>query len=641
MLDPNEIIKLSERSEIVAAELQEEIVKDICERIALRLGRGDDYILTARDKWQLEVLKDAGYLVDDLIKIIAKKTGVTVKEMRKAFAEAGVSSTKFDDLTYERAGLPVIPIQQSPAMIRLLERGMNKTFSEWKNYTGTTVRAAYDLYVKECDRAYNNVLSGHMTYGEAVKIALDAASSKGGVVEYPSGHRDTLETATYRAVRTGISQACSDVTSVRAAENGITLFITSSHLGARPTHEPWQGKVFWVDWDLLSAALGITYENPNTASINEKAKYDEFVKTTEIGTVTGLCGANCRHSYGPYIEGISHNPYTQFDSEENRKRYEAEQTQRSFERRIRKQRRKVEGLKAGLKEMDPSVSEETEKKLRVEERKLARLRKEYKQFSDENGLKERPNRLEIAPQQSEPAAQSFTEHASVSKEAYNSVDHFPQNAVPQGKGGSLTAQDFISNDIFDKDGYWRAVRETIDAIEDPHIRELYQKAQSSTELFEANINNGYLVGTRFVYINPDDDAILNMDVNVFGFHELTHWLERNVYPIESAKSYFKAYSKCVVDDNAIALYNEYVQAGGDKTGSISGLFVALSKGTLGINEGFLTGHDPVDLAKPFGSEREALCLVRSLYMADYKEDISFIRKVFPDLLSEVIGYFDR
>jgi len=399
MLDPNEIIKLSERSEIVAAELQEEIVKDICERIALRLGRGDDYILTARDKWQLEVLKDAGYLVDDLIKIIAKKTGVTVKEMRKAFAEAGVSSTKFDDLTYERAGLPVIPIQQSPAMIRLLERGMNKTFSEWKNYTGTTVRAAYELYVKECDKAYNNVLSGHMTYGEAVKIALDAASSKGGVVEYPSGHIDTLETATYRAVRTGISQACSDVTSVRAAENGITLFITSSHLGARPTHEPWQGKVFWVDWDLLSAALGITYENPNTASINEKAKYDEFVKTTEIGTVTGLCGANCRHSYGPYIEGISHNPYTQFDSEENRKRYEAEQTQRSFERRIRKQRRKVEGLKAGLKEMDPSVANETRDQLKKEQAKLNDLQRQYKEYSEDQGLKVQTNRLEIASMQ--------------------------------------------------------------------------------------------------------------------------------------------------------------------------------------------------------------------------------------------------
>lgn len=431
MLDPNEIIKLSEQSEIVAAELQEEIVKDICERIALRLGRGDDYILTARDKWQLEVLKDAGYLVDDLIKIIAKKTGVTVKEMRKAFAEAGVSSTKFDDLTYERAGLPVIPIQQSPAMIRLLERGMNKTFSEWKNYTGTTVRAAYDLYVKECDRAYNNVLSGHMTYGEAVKVALNHASADGGEVIYPSGHRDTLETATYRAVRTGISQACSDVTSVRAAENGITLFITSSHLGARPTHEPWQGKVFWVDWDLLSTALGITYENPNTASISEKAKYDEFVKTTEIGTVTGLCGANCRHSYGPYIEGISHNPYTQFDSEENRKRYEAEQTQRSFERKIRKQRRKVEGLKAGLKEMDPSVAKETRDQLKREQAKLNDLQRQYKEYSEDQGLKVQTNRLETVRAMG-PVERFKLQHpynkngfASNYKEAINAVKDIP------------------------------------------------------------------------------------------------------------------------------------------------------------------------------------------------------------------------
>lgn len=396
MLDPNEIIKLSEGSEKIASELQEEIVREICERIAIRLGRGDDYILTPRDKWQLEVLKDAGYLVDDLAKIIAKHSKRTVKEMRKAFAEAGVSSTKFDDITYIQAGIPVTPIQQSPAMIRLLERGMNKTFNSWKNFTGTTLQQSAEQFIRECDKAYNAVLSGSVGYGEAVKRALQNIITEDGNVVYPSGHRDTLEVATYRAVRTGISQAASDITSVRASENGITLFITSSHLGARPTHEPWQGKVFWVDWDKLSRALGIEYNDSREASDNEKAKYDEFVKTTEIGTVTGLCGANCRHSYGPYIEGVSHNPFEEFDSEENQKRYETEQKQRALERGIRKQKRKVEGLKAGLREMDPSVSEETEKKLRTEERKLARLRKEYKQFSDENGLKEQTQRLEIA-----------------------------------------------------------------------------------------------------------------------------------------------------------------------------------------------------------------------------------------------------
>lgn len=399
MLDPNEILKLSEGSERVASELQEDIIKAICERIAIRLGRGDDYILTPRDKWQLEVLKDVGFLVDDLAKIIAKKTGRTVKEMRKAFAAAGVSSTKFDNVTYLQAGIPVVPIQQSPAMIRLLERGMNKTFQEWKNYTGTTLQECADQFIRECDRAYTAVLSGSVGYGEAVRNALQNITETGGKVVYPSGHKDTLEVATYRAVRTGISQAASDITSVRAAENGITLFITSSHLGARPTHEPWQGKVFWVDWDKLSLALGIEYNNPSEASVAEKAKYDEFVKATDIGTVTGLCGANCRHSYGPYIEGISHNPYEQFDSEENRKRYEIEQEQRAWERKIRKQKREIEGLKAGLGKIDPALKTPTEVQLTKKRRayaqsseKLKQIRTDYNSFLERYNLKQQPIR---------------------------------------------------------------------------------------------------------------------------------------------------------------------------------------------------------------------------------------------------------
>lgn len=397
MLDPDLILKLSEGSEKVASELQDEIVMAIVDRILTRLARGDDYILTPVDKWQLEVLKDAGFLMDDIAKIIAKRTGKTVDEIRRAFAEAGVSSTKFDDITYQAAGLPVSPIQQSPAMIRLLERGVNKTYAEWKNYTGTTAKAAYQLYVQECDKAYNMVLSGAIGYGEAVKRAVQAAALHGGEVVYPSGHRDTLEVATYRAVRTGISQAASDITSTRAAEYGITLFITSAHLGARPTHEPWQGKVFWVDWEKLSSALGIPYNNPTEASIAEKAKYDEFVATTEIGTVTGLCGANCRHSYGPYIEGISHNPYEHFNSEENLKRYETEQKQREWERKIRKQKRVVEAFKRTVENGDPSVVEESKVKLQRERKKLAQMRKDYKAFSEANGLKEQTHRLEITP----------------------------------------------------------------------------------------------------------------------------------------------------------------------------------------------------------------------------------------------------
>ena len=35
----------------------------------------------------------------------------------------------------------------------------------------------------------------------------------------------------------------------RAKEMGVDLCIVSSHLGARPSHAEWQGKIYSIDWD--------------------------------------------------------------------------------------------------------------------------------------------------------------------------------------------------------------------------------------------------------------------------------------------------------------------------------------------------------------------------------------------------------
>lgn len=98
----------------------------------------------------------------------------------------------------------------------------------------------------------------------------------------------------------------------------------------------------------------------------------------------------------PYIEGVSHNPYEHFDSEENLERYETEQKQREWERKIRKQKRVVEAFKRTVENSDPSVVEESKVKLQRERKKLAQMRKDYKAFSEANGLKEQTHRLEIA-----------------------------------------------------------------------------------------------------------------------------------------------------------------------------------------------------------------------------------------------------
>lgn len=90
MLMPDYLLRISEGAEDIAEQLHQEIVSRIIERIMLRIGRGDDYILTAQDKWQLEVLSDAGYLLEDIQKEIASKTKLQQAEIKAAMEEAGV-----------------------------------------------------------------------------------------------------------------------------------------------------------------------------------------------------------------------------------------------------------------------------------------------------------------------------------------------------------------------------------------------------------------------------------------------------------------------------------------------------------------------------------------------------------------------
>ena len=53
-----------------------------------------------------------------------------------------------------------------------------------------------------------------------MKEAIDKTVKEGGMVIYPSGHKDTVETATLRAVRTGIAKAAGDIALKRMAEMG-------------------------------------------------------------------------------------------------------------------------------------------------------------------------------------------------------------------------------------------------------------------------------------------------------------------------------------------------------------------------------------------------------------------------------------
>ena len=122
MLTPEYLLRISEGSEELAEQLHTDIMNRIIERMMIRLGRGDKYLLTAQDKWQLQAMQDAGYLLEDIQKEIAKATKLQEKEIAEAFEDAGVTAIEYDDKIYRAAGLSPLPLWQSPYMVRLMQR---------------------------------------------------------------------------------------------------------------------------------------------------------------------------------------------------------------------------------------------------------------------------------------------------------------------------------------------------------------------------------------------------------------------------------------------------------------------------------------------------------------------------------------
>lgn len=392
MLSPDYLARIAEGSEEIASQLHTYIIRQIIDRMIIRIGRGDDYLLTSSDRWRIQILQDAGYLLEDITAELSKITKRQEKEIKSAMEEAGVKALEYDHKIYEAAGLSPIPLTQSPQLIRLMERNMTATMGEWENYTRTTAEAAQRLFINECDNAYHLVSSGAVSYTQAVKEAVNNVVSGGVIVHYPSGHKDTIETATARAVRTGVAQATGDISIKRMEEMDWDIILVSAHIGARTgdggqnpsNHLWWQGQFY--------------------SRTGKDKRFPPFSQTG-YGTGEGLCGWNCRHSFGSG-DGVN-NPYKDIQTADNYKVEQLEERQRTLELRIRKTKREVMGMQEAVdKCKDESAKFEMQLELDRKSYLLQRQNKAYNEFCKENDLRTQQERLQIARWNREKAAKA-------------------------------------------------------------------------------------------------------------------------------------------------------------------------------------------------------------------------------------------
>ena len=392
MLTPNYLRQIAEGSEDIASSLHNYIISRIIEAVMIRLGRGEKYIFTSSDRWRLQILQDAGYLLEDITQEIAIRTRLQRKEVASAMEDANVKAAAYDNSIYEAAGIAPEALEQSPVLLRMLQRDYEATMGEWSNMTRTTAEAAQSLFISECDSAYHKVMSGAVSYTQAVKEAVDTISQNGVVVQYPTGHKDTLETATARAVRTGIAQAAGDISMERMKEQEWDIILVSAHIGARTgdggqnpgNHLWWQGQFY---------------------SRTGQDKRSPPFSVTGYGTGEGLSGWNCRHSFGPG-DGVN-NPYKDIETEDNVRLEKLEQRQRALERRIRKTKQMVMGLQTAVDTCnDDALRIELQEELDRKSYLLQRQNRAYNDFCKANDLRLLDDRLRIAKWGREQAAKA-------------------------------------------------------------------------------------------------------------------------------------------------------------------------------------------------------------------------------------------
>jgi len=326
---PGPILELYER-------FHTSIIEDIARRVA-----GLNYASAA---WQVQRLSESGLLYKQILERIGEITGQSDAVLSKIFKRAGVDAMAFDDAIYKAAGLKPLPLNLSPQMMQLLVAGLNRTAGTMRGLIQTTAVSGQEAFLNASDLAYMQISTGTLDYNTAIREAVKEVAVNGvDVVHYASGHRDRINVAMRRTVLTGVNQTVGEMQITRAEEMGTELVQTSAHIGARnkgtgpANHEGWQGRVFSLK--------------------GGSKKYPNFEEETGYGTVTGLGGVNCRHSFYPWFEGISQNAYDQATLDNYASKtvtyngkemsfYEGTQVQRKLEREIRAAKREAAAVDA-------------------------------------------------------------------------------------------------------------------------------------------------------------------------------------------------------------------------------------------------------------------------------------------------------
>ena len=330
-------------------DLEERIMQDIVRRI-MKAGE-----ITSTADWQINRLRILGYSSEDIEQEIKKTLNASYPEMFELYDKVINWEYVRNKDIYEQINAEYIPFEENGQLKQITESIIDQSFGDLENVTNSlgfyldygngqkVLTPLSQVYTKYLDAACYDIVTGAFDYNSVLRRVVTQLTNSGlRQIDYSSGRANRVDVAARRAVMTAVSQITGKISEYNAQKLGTEYFEVEWHAGARPTHAVWQGRV-WSKEQLYSVC--------------------------GLGTVTGLLGANCYHTYYPFFPGISQRNWSDdWLEEQNRKEaepksfdgkeytlYEAKQRQRQMETAMRAQREKVRLLQHGGADQDEII----------------------------------------------------------------------------------------------------------------------------------------------------------------------------------------------------------------------------------------------------------------------------------------------
>lgn len=379
------------------------MLEEICSRLKLS---GNLNEVTVQD---IRALRSHGIDLKEIEKAIRETTGISKKKLEQLLDDVVERNqayyTELIDIADVTAPDRLVDVEDTWAIYEQTKNTLTNLTQSMGFLVdnGRTMLKPAKAYQWALDSAEMQIQSGAISYNQAITAAVKQLADSGlcvvydkagnpikNMVGYESGHKDQLDVAVRRAVMSGVNQINHKYREQSMDYLETDLVETSAHLGARnidgpngwENHEKWQGKVY--RWKA----------KPKTTT----GEYPDFELTCGYGSVTGIGGANCRHSFYGFVEGVMERTYTDEQLEsmkaENHTfefegkqydQYSASQKQREIERTIRKLKREQAAFKSACLEQEEQAIATA----------IQRLNVKYKEFSKAAGLPEQKERMKV------------------------------------------------------------------------------------------------------------------------------------------------------------------------------------------------------------------------------------------------------